>query len=115
AVDHALGEIAALQRGDLRREEGEGTALRVVRIVEAEDVLLQAELDRRLARDLDPRRRAPAPGDDQRHENGERERPDEAPRDEPPVARDDGEVIAQVARPLLLSVQHRRAPPAGWG
>src|SRR5438067_10896485 len=51
APDDALGEVAALERRDLRGAEARGAVHAPVALVEVQHVLLQLELDRALARE----------------------------------------------------------------
>ena len=78
AADHALRQVAALQHGHLRAEEARRAIHVPVVLVDAEDVLLELELDGRLARHLETGRCRVGAGREERHEDRESERQPEA-------------------------------------
>src|SRR5207249_1254519 len=118
AVNHALGEVTALERRDLRGEKAERAALGPVGVVDTEHVVLQPELDRRLPRDLHAGRRGPAARHDEGHQDRERQRRREDRQHETEMTLKDREIIAQVTRTLFAEVPvegGRNASPPGRG
>src|SRR5205823_8270258 len=109
APDDALGEVAALERRDLRGEEARGAVHAPVALVEVQHVLLQLELDRRLARQLEARRGGVEARRHQGDEQRQAERQCEARRRQPAVLVEEPEVVAQVARRYLAELRVDRS------
>ena len=108
AADHALRQVAALQHGHLRAEEARRAIHVPVVLVDAEDVLLELELDGRLARHLETGGCRVGARREQRDEDREPQRQPEARAGQPAILVDDAEVVAEMPRRGLaeLRVEH---------
>ena len=112
-ADHPFGQVAALERFHLRGEEARGAVHVAIRVVDAQHVLLETELDGRLARQLEAGRGGVEARGEERHQGCQADGQPEAGENEPAVLEEHPEVLAEVSRRSLAELGVHDLGPRG--